>query len=158
VPQLALRTSFIVGFPGETEQAFGRLLDFVHEQEFDHVGVFTYSREEGTAAYDLSGQVPEREKHWRRARLMEAQAEISLRHNRALVGKEIEVLVEGQIAGRATRMRGRTPWQAPEIDGMVLLRGEAEPGEFVRARVKRALTYDLVAETVGAGHPKRYER
>jgi ribosomal protein S12 methylthiotransferase len=158
VPQLALRTSFIVGFPGETEQAFGRLLDFVHEQEFDHVGVFTYSREEGTAAYDLSGQVPEREKHWRRARLMEAQAEISLRHNRALVGKEIEVLVEGQIAGRATRMRGRTSWQAPEIDGMVLLRGEAEPGEFVRARVKRALTYDLVAETVGAGHPKRYER
>ena len=151
VPQVALRSSFIVGFPGETEQAFYRLMDFVREQEFDRVGVFTYSREEGTSAYDLPGQVPEREKRRRRAQLMEAQAEISLRHNRALMGKEVQVLVEGQIAGRATRMRGRTPWQAPEIDGMVVLRGAAEPGEFVRARVKQALTYDLVAEVVGAG-------
>jgi ribosomal protein S12 methylthiotransferase len=151
VPQVALRTSFIVGFPGETEQAFHRLMGFVREQEFDRVGVFTYSREEGTSAYDLPGQVPEREKRQRRAQLMEAQAEVSLRRNQALVGKEIQVLVEGPIAGRATRMRGRTPWQAPEIDGMVVLRGAAEPGEFVCARVKQALTYDLVAEVVGAG-------
>jgi ribosomal protein S12 methylthiotransferase len=158
VPQVAVRTSFIVGFPGETEQAFGRLLDFVREQEFDRVGVFTYSREEGTEAYKLPGQVPEREKRRRRAQLMQMQADISLRRNRTLVGKEIQVLVEGQIAGRATRMRGRTPWQAPEIDGMVLLRGIAEPGEFVRARVKQALTYDLVAEVVGAGQPQRYEQ
>jgi ribosomal protein S12 methylthiotransferase len=157
VPQVALRTSFIVGFPGETEQAFARLMDFVREQEFDRVGVFTYSREEGTSAYDLPGQVPEREKRRRRAQLMEAQAEISLRRNRALVGKEVQVLVEGQIAGRATRMRGRTPWQAPEIDGMVLLRGVAESGEFVCARVKQALTYDLVAEVVSAGQPQRCE-
>jgi ribosomal protein S12 methylthiotransferase len=114
------------------------------------VGVFTYSREEGTAAYDLPGQVPEREKRRRRAQLMEAQAELSLRRNRALVGKKVQVLVEGQLAGRATRMRGRTPWQAPEIDGMVVLRGAAEPGEFVCARVNQGLTYDLVAEVVGA--------
>lgn len=151
VPQVALRTSFIVGFPGETEQAFHRLMGFVREQEFDRVGVFTYSQEEGTSAYNLPGQVPEREKRRRRAQLMEAQAEISLRRNRALIGKEVQVLVEGQIAGRATRMRGRTPWQAPEIDGMVVLRGAAEPGEFICARVKQALTYDLVAEVVGAG-------
>jgi ribosomal protein S12 methylthiotransferase len=151
VPQVAIRTAFIVGFPGETEQAFRRLMGFVREQEFDRVGVFTYSREEGTSAYDLPGQIPEREKRRRRAQLMEAQAEISLRRNRALIGEEVQVLVEGQIAGRPGRMCGRTPWQAPEIDGMVVLRGAAEPGEFVRARVKQALTYDLVAEVVGAG-------
>jgi ribosomal protein S12 methylthiotransferase len=158
IPQVALRTSFIVGFPGETEQAFGRLLDFVHEQEFDRVGVFTFSREDGTAAYDLDNQITEREKRRRRVQLMEAQAEISLRRNRALVGKEVQVLVEGQIAGRATRMRGRTPWQAPEIDGMVLLGGSAEPGEFVSARVDQALTYDLVAEIVGPVESERYEQ
>jgi ribosomal protein S12 methylthiotransferase len=158
VPQVALRTSFIVGFPGETEEAFRRLVDFVREQEFDRVGVFTYSREEGTSAYSLSGQVPEREKRRRRAQLMEVQAEISLQRNRALEGREVQVLVEGQIAGRATRMRGRTPWQAPEIDGMVLLRGAAEPGEFVRARVKQALTYDLVAEVMSTGEAERCEQ
>jgi ribosomal protein S12 methylthiotransferase len=109
VPQVAIRTSFIVGFPGETEEAFGRLLEFICQQKFERLGVFTYSREEGTAAYDLPGQVPEVEKRRRRAQLMEAQAKISLQRNRALISKEIQVLVEGQIAGRATRMRGRTP-------------------------------------------------
>jgi ribosomal protein S12 methylthiotransferase len=158
VPEVALRTSFIVGFPGETEQAFRRLLDFVREQEFDRVGVFTYSREEGTSAFDLPGQLPEREKRRRRARLMEAQAEISLRRNRALIGREVQVLVEGQNAGRATRMRGRTPWQAPEIDGMVILHGAAQVGEFVPARVEQALTYDLVAKVVGAGQAERCEQ
>jgi ribosomal protein S12 methylthiotransferase len=158
VPQVALRTSFIVGFPGETEQSFHRLLDFVREQEFDHVGVFTYSREEGTSAYDLPGQISEREKRRRRAQLMAAQAEISLQRNRALLGKEVQVLVEGYPAGRATRMRGRTPRQAPEIDGIVMLRGAAEPGEFVRARVKQALTYDLVAEVIEAGQSERCEQ
>jgi ribosomal protein S12 methylthiotransferase len=132
-------------------------MDFVREQEFFHLGVFTYSREEGTAAYGLPDQLPEREKRRRRNRLMELQAEISLRHNRALVGKQVQVLVEGQIAGRAGGMRGRTSWQAPEIDGAVVLRGAAEPGEFLRARVKQALTYDLVAEVVGAGQSGRCE-
>lgn len=158
VPQVSLRTSFIVGFPGESEQAFERLVDFVREQEFDHVGVFTYSREEGTAAYDLPGQVGEREKRRRRARLMEVQAEISLHHNQSLVGKEVQVLVEGPTPGHATRICGRTPWQAPEIDGTVTLRGVAEPGDFVHARVKHARTYDLVAEIVGAGQPERCEQ
>jgi ribosomal protein S12 methylthiotransferase len=145
IPEVTLRTSFIVGFPGETEAAFRRLVDFVRDIEFDRVGVFTYSREENTAAGEMPGQVPERVKRARRAELMQTQAEISLRKNRGLVGREVEVLVEGPMPGSAARMRGRTPGQAPEIDGSVFLRGEAEPGEFVRARVERALSYDLHA-------------
>lgn len=149
VPGVTLRTSFIVGFPGETEQAFGRLLDFVREEQFDRVGVFTYSREEKTAACDMPDQLPERVKRARRSALMELQAEISLRKNRSLLGRELEALVEGEAEGRATRMRGRTSGQAPEIDGMVLLKGEAHPGEFVRARIDRVLSYDLVGEVTG---------
>lgn len=143
VPGVALRTSFIVGFPGESDAAFGRLLEFVREQEFDRVGVFTYSREENTAAHDLPEQVPERIKRVRRAQLMEAQAGIALRKNRGLIGCELEVLVEGPVPGRTTRMRGRTQAQAPEIDGSVFFTGEALAGEFVRVRIDKALTYDL---------------
>ena len=150
VPGVALRTSFIVGFPGEDDAAFARLTDFVRTEQFDRVGVFTYSREENTTAYALDGQVPERLKRARRSELMETQAEISLRRNRGLVGQEIEVLIEGSTPGRGTRRRGRTASQAPEIDGMVILKGEAEPGEFVRARVERALSYDLHAVISGA--------
>jgi ribosomal protein S12 methylthiotransferase len=150
IPAVAIRTSFIVGFPGETEAAFVRLVDFVREQQFDRVGVFTYSREENTAAYDLAGQVPEAVKRRRRAELMEVAAEISLQKNRGLVGREIEVMVEGAAVGRATRLRARTPAQAPEIDGMVLLSGDAEPGEIVRARIERASTYDLHGRITGA--------
>ena len=150
VPGVALRTSFIVGFPGETEAAFATLVDFVREQRFDRVGVFTYSREENTAARDLAGQLPEAVKRRRRAELMEVAAEISLEKNRDLVGRELEVMVEGAAPGRATRLRARTSAQAPEIDGMVLLNGEAEPGEIVRARIERASTYDLHGRITGA--------
>jgi ribosomal protein S12 methylthiotransferase len=150
VPNVTLRTSFIVGFPGEDDAAFTRLLSFVREVEFERVGVFTYSREEDTAAYSHSGQVSERVKRARRAELMEAQAQISLKKNRELVGREMEVLVEGPLPGRATRMRGRTSGQAPEIDGAVFLKGEAMPGEFVRARIERALSYDLHARVTEA--------
>jgi ribosomal protein S12 methylthiotransferase len=143
IPGVALRTSFIVGFPGETEAAFATLVDFVREQQFDRVGVFTYSREENTAACDLAGQLPEGVKRRRRAELMEVAAEISLARNRGLVGRELEVMVEGAAPGRATRLRARTAAQAPEIDGMVLLSGEGEPGEIVSARIERASTYDL---------------
>ena len=149
IPGVVLRTSFIVGFPGETDAAYGRLVDFVREIEFDRLGVFTYSREENTAACDLPGQLPERVKRERRAALMETQAEISLKKNRGLVGREVEVLVEGPLPGRATRLRGRTAGQAPDIDGSVFLKGEAEPGEFVRARIEKALSYDLHAHVAG---------
>jgi ribosomal protein S12 methylthiotransferase len=150
VPGVTLRTSFIVGFPGETEAAFGRLLDFVAEQQFDRVGVFTYSREDNTAAFDMPGQVPDRVKRARRARLMEVQAGISLRKNRDLIGRELEVLVEGPVPGRPARMRARTRGQAPEIDGMVFLKGQATTGEFARAVIEKALTYDLRGCVVGA--------
>jgi ribosomal protein S12 methylthiotransferase len=150
VPGIALRSSFIVGFPGETDEAFERLMDFIREQEFDRVGVFTYSLEENTGAFELPDQVPERIKRARRARLMELQGEISLKKNRDLIGCEIEVLVEGAIPGRATRMRGRSQSQAPEIDGSVFLRGEAAAGEFVRVRIDKALTYDLSGRVKGA--------
>jgi ribosomal protein S12 methylthiotransferase len=150
IPEVVLRTSFIVGFPGETDEAFDRLADFVRNEQFDRVGVFTYSREENTAAFDLSDQVPERVKRARRASLMATQSEISLAKNRGLVGREIEVLVEGAMPGRSTRLRGRTSGQAPEIDGSVFLAGDAEAGEFVRARVDKALSYDLHATVAGA--------
>jgi ribosomal protein S12 methylthiotransferase len=150
IPGVILRTSFIVGFPGESERAFGRLIEFVREQQFDRVGVFSYSREEDTAACALPDQVPERVKRRRRAELMQVQAEISLRKNRGLVGRELEVMVEGSAPGRTTRVRGRIASQAPDIDGMVLLGGEAEPGDFVRARIERATTYDLHGRITGA--------
>jgi len=148
LPGVTLRTSFIVGFPGESDQAFDRLEDFVREQQFDRVGVFTYSHEENTAAFDLPGQISERVKRARRAHLMRTQAEISLRKNRSLVGTEAEVLVEGSLADN--RLRGRIAGQAPEIDGAVFLTGEAEAGEFVRAEIDRALTYDLHGRAMGA--------
>jgi ribosomal protein S12 methylthiotransferase len=150
IPGVALRTSFIVGFPGESEAAFAKLVDFVREQQFDRVGVFTYSREENTAACDLPDQVPERIKRRRRAELMEVQAEISLAKNRSLVGRELEVMVEGAAPGGAARLRARSSAQAPEIDGVVLLSGEAEPGDMVRARIERATTYDLHGRIMGA--------
>src|SRR5271166_4531133 len=150
IPDVVLRTSFIVGFPGETDAAFDRLADFVRSEQFDRVGVFTYSREENTAAFDLPDQVPERVTRARRASLMATQSEISLAKNRGLVGREVEVLVEGAMPGRSTRLRGRTSGQAPEIDGSVFLAGDAEPGEFVRARVDKALSYDLHATVAGA--------
>jgi ribosomal protein S12 methylthiotransferase len=149
IPGVTLRSSFIVGFPGETEKAFERLMDFVREEQFERVGVFTYSREENTAAYEMQSQVPERVKRERRSALMELQADISLRKNRDLIGREVEVLVESEVEGRATRIRGRMSGQAPEIDGMVLLKGEADPGDFVRARIDKALSYDLVGEVTG---------
>ncbi len=155
IPDVTLRTSFIVGFPGEDDAAFNRLVTFVREMEFDRVGVFTYSREENTAACSLPGQVPERVKRARRAELMEVQAKISLKKNRELVGREMEVLVEGPVPGRATRMRGRLAGQAPEIDGAVFLKGEAEPGEFVRATIERALSYDLHARVAEAVNDRR---
>ena len=149
LPDVALRTSFIVGFPGETEAAFSRLVDFVHAQRFDRLGVFTYSREENTGAYNLPDQVPARVMRSRRARLMEVQAGVALGKNRGLVGQEVEVMVESRAPGPA-RLQGRTAAQAPDIDGMVFLRGEAEPGDFVRARIEKAFTYDLHARVIDA--------
>ncbi len=149
IPSVALRSSFIVGFPGETESAFRHLEDFIRHQQFDRVGVFTYSREENTVAGAMANQVPNAVKRERRRRLLELQATIAQARNRMWVGREVEVLVEGELGGRAGRWRGRTASQAPEIDGMVILRGEALPGEFVRVRIEQARTYDLVGTIQG---------
>src|SRR5947207_1467477 len=143
VPGIALRSSFIVGFPGEREDDVRELCDFIAEAEFDRVGVFPYSREEGTAAATLPGQVPERLKRERRARAMEAQAAVSARRGAAQIGRDVDVLVEG-TSGRV--LVGRTRTQAPEIDGRITVVGTASPGDIVRARVTGADTYDLRGE------------
>lgn len=145
VPGLTLRTTFIVGFPGETEAEFQHLLDAVERLEFDRVGVFTYSAEDGTPAYSLPGQVPEKVKERRRRLVMEAARRRSLERNRALVGSVMDALVEG--AGRLGARRvlvGRTRRDAPEVDGLVFLHGRASVGDLVAARIVQALDYDLV--------------
>lgn len=149
VPGVAIRTSFIVGFPGETEAEFQELLAFVRAAEFDNVGVFSYSDEEGTASFDLPGRVPPRLKEGRRRRLLALQKRISARRNRRRVGERVEVLVEGPHPESELLLRGRLATQAPEIDGAVILNdGSAEAGSFVTAEVTEAHAYDLVARIV----------
>lgn len=140
VPGIALRSSFIVGFPGETEDDVRALLDFLDEAELDHVGVFRYSQEEGTAAGAMAGQLDPVLVDERWGRVMAHQAVISARLAARRVGEVVEVLVEHAGAGR---LRGRTSQQAPEIDGIIRLTGSAAPGELVRARVVGSDTYDL---------------
>jgi len=151
VPGVAIRTSFIVGFPGETEEDFSQLLDFVKAARFDNVGVFTYSDEEGTTSYDLGDRVPASVKEARRRKLMSLQKRISTRRNRARVGERVEVLVEGTHADTDLLLRGRTAGQAPEIDGQVIINdGTADPGTFVTVEITEAHPYDLVGRVVPA--------
>jgi ribosomal protein S12 methylthiotransferase len=144
MPDIAIRTTFLVGYPGETEEAFQALLDFVEEMRFDRVGVFTYSREEGTPAEGLEDNVPEDVKEQRRQRLLAVQQPISLEKNQAMVGKTLDVLVEGQDEGLSA---GRSYRDAPEVDGLVLMQEELPVGEIIPARVIAALEYDLIAES-----------
>jgi ribosomal protein S12 methylthiotransferase len=146
VPDLTLRTTFIVGFPGESNEEFDHLLESVDRLRFDRVGVFTYSDEEGTAAYQREGQVAKRIKEARRRMLMKLARRRSLERNRALVGTPIDVLVEGSgQLGQRSVLVGRSRRDAPEVDGLVFLHGRADVGDLVRARVVQALEYDLVA-------------
>jgi ribosomal protein S12 methylthiotransferase len=147
MPDLALRTTFIVGFPGETEDEFQALLDFVEEMQFDRVGCFTFSFEPGTSSEVLGDPVAQEVKDERRARLMELQQSISLRKNQNLVGKTLTVMVEGFNEGLTI---GRSYRDAPEIDGLVLIEGEAPVGEMIPARITGALAYDLTG-TVDIG-------
>jgi ribosomal protein S12 methylthiotransferase len=135
----------IVGFPGETESQFKNLLHFVEETEFDHLGAFKYSSEEGTPASRLPDQISEEVKEDRLRRLMEIQKKISLKKYQQWVGRREEVLVEGPLARRGT-LRGRLQTQAPEIDGCVFLKGEAQAGDWVIARITQALPYDLIGQ------------
>jgi ribosomal protein S12 methylthiotransferase len=149
VPGVAVRTSFIVGFPGETAKDFDELLAFVQAAEFDNVGVFTFSDEEGTASFDLPGRVGSSVKEARKRRLMSLQKKIAGRLNRRRVGERIEVLVEGTHPDTDLILRGRLSTQAPEIDGSILINdGTASPGDFVTCEVTDAHPYDLVARIV----------
>jgi len=147
VPEVAIRTTFIVGFPGETEAEFASLLAFVQEAKLDRVGAFTYSRENGTPSAELPGQVPFRVKRERFDRLMRAQSVVALEKNRSWVGRELEILVDevkdGWAAGRSFR-------DAPEIDGWVYAKGTAQPGTFVKVTVDEAQTHDLYGHLAGS--------
>ncbi len=143
MPDVALRTAFIVGYPGETEREFQTLLDFVAEVRFDRVGGFLYSPEEGTAAAALPKRVPEEVQMDRLERLMALQQQISFELNQEQVGRTLEVLVEGQGEGLSV---GRSYRDAPEIDGLVLIDQELAVGQMVQAHVTGAMEYDLVGE------------
>jgi ribosomal protein S12 methylthiotransferase len=142
LPDAVLRTTFIVGFPGETDEHFEHLLQFVERHEFDHVGVFTFSAEEGTPAYSLPNQVPQAIMDKRRDALMALQQPISLKKNQAEIGKTVNVLIEqenpetGELVGRSARF-------APEVDGVVYVQGKAALGTLVPVTIADADVYDL---------------
>jgi len=140
VPDVALRSAFIVGFPGETDADFEELAAFLSEARLDHVGVFRYSREEGTEAGDFPDQVPAAVKRQRHRRLMTVQSRVAAERNRAQIGRVEPVLVCGEDGGRRY---GRTAKQAPDIDGVVYLAPAAEPGTITSVKIVDATIYDL---------------
>ncbi|HYN86801.1 MAG TPA: 30S ribosomal protein S12 methylthiotransferase RimO [Pyrinomonadaceae bacterium] len=154
VPGIAVRTTFITGYPGETDEDFDELVRFVRNVEFDRVGVFAYSDEEGTPAHDLPDKVARRTAERRRARLMKEQARISLRRNRARVGETVRVLFEGASGETDLLWQGRMETQAPDIDGCVLINDAPEDreapraGDFVNVLVTGAQEHDLVGAIV----------
>lgn len=147
IPGLVVRTTMIVGFPTETEERFQELYDFVQEMQFDHMGVFTYSPEEGTFAESLGDPVSAQEKEARRERLMELQSRLALENKQALVGETLDVLVEGIDEEQAVII-GRTYRDAPEIDGLVVANGRAEVGELTPVTIEGIGPYDLFGSQV----------
>src|SRR5439155_22113654 len=148
-----LRSSFIVGFPGETEKEFEELCDFVREAELDWMGSFAYSDQEGATAFALGGKLSPRETERRRRYLMQIQRSISKRKKKALCGKEFEVLLEGPSEESDLLLEGRTAMHAPEIDGKLYITDlpdglEPIPGEFYRCQITETHDYDLVAKIV----------
>ena len=149
IPDATIRTTLIVGFPGETEENFQELKEYVKEFEFDYAGVFKYSREEDTVAYNLPDQVPEEIKDRRYAELVNLQSEIAERKNRRFLGQEIEVMIDGVSSESEYLLEGRTRGQALEIDGKVLTTdGTARPGEIVKVKVEQNFEYDFVGPIV----------
>ncbi|MGD0843208.1 MAG: 30S ribosomal protein S12 methylthiotransferase RimO [Geobacteraceae bacterium] len=150
IPGIALRTSLIVGFPGETEEDFRKLLHFVEETQFDHLGVFCYSREEGTPAAVMPGQISERIKRERYKKLMRAQARLSFKRNRRLIDTLDQVIIEGYSEETDLLLKGRSSRQAPDIDGQVYITaGTANIGDIVTLRITDSSDYDLIGEIVG---------
>jgi len=153
VPGITLRTTFIVGFPGETDEDFEELMGFVRDVEFDRVGVFTYSDEEGTHGFDLPEKVTARVMKSRRAKLMREQAKISRRRNGELIGKRFRALFEGANAESELLLQARLESQAPEVDGQLLLNDApddfaAVAGDFVQVEITAAHEHDLVARVL----------
>jgi ribosomal protein S12 methylthiotransferase len=158
IPGIALRTSLIVGLPGETEADFQDLLGFVEESRFERLGVFEFSPEDGTPAAEMARQVPEKVKRARFEQVMELQQGISRAHQQAMIGRKIEVLVEGASEETEHLLAGRHAQQAPEIDGLTYVNdGVAYPGEIVTVEVTDASAYDLVGRVV-AREPGRARR
>ena len=150
VPEIALRTTLIVGFPGETEEDFEELMQFVKDIEFDRVGVFTYSDEEGTHGFDLDQKVPVKTMRSRRAKLMREQQKISKRKNKAMIGKQFRALLEGISDETELLLQARLETQAPEVDGHILINDVPEdfagkPGDFINIEITEAHDYDLIA-------------
>ncbi len=153
IPDVTLRTSFIVGFPGETESEFEQLCEFVRQAEFDWMGAFGYSDQEGAHAFALDEKLPVREIERRRKHLMQIQRRISKKRKKALVGRELDLLLEGVSEESDLLLEGRTPRHAPEIDGKVFVNDvpeglQPQPGEFYRCQITEAHDYDLVAKIV----------
>jgi ribosomal protein S12 methylthiotransferase len=153
IPDLTLRTSFIVGFPGETEREFEELCDFVREAQFDWMGAFSYSDQEGARAFGLEKKLSSREIERRRKHLMSIQRLISKKKKKALIGRECDLLLEGESEETDLLLEGRTPMHAPEIDGKVFVNEypediEPKPGQFYRCQITEAHDYDLVAKII----------
>lgn len=149
IPEAVFRTSLIVGFPGETEEEFQELKDFVEEFQFDYIGVFQYSREEDTVAYTMENQIPEEVKERRQAELINLQNEIAESKNRKLLGREVEVLIDGISSESEYMLEGRLKTQALDIDGKVLTsEGTAQVGEMVRIMLEQNFEYDFIGRIV----------
>ena len=150
IPHLAIRTTLIVGFPGETNGDFKELLDFIREVRFERLGLFKYSREEHTLAYNFDRQIPEKVKQFRYEQALSLQQDISAEINQGFLGKQVDVLVDEQDEQDKSRYLGRTRYDAPEVDGCVYVRSKKrlKIGDFVKVKVIDTLEYDLVAEAV----------
>lgn len=149
IPDAVIRTQFIVGFPGETDEQFEELLEFIAEQQFDRVGCFKYSPEENTAGGRMDNQIDEETKEERYRAVMEIQQNISRDKHKAFIGKTVQVLVEGFSEETELLLQGRTSQQAPDIDGVVLINdGQAEVGQFVNVKITDSMEYDLIGEIV----------
>jgi len=175
IPGIALRTTFIVGFPGETEASFNTLLDFIRETKFERLGVFTYSQEDGTLAGKMAGQISDKVRQKRRELVMAAQHKIARQVSESFVGREIKVLVEGQANAKQLQSANVSSWEhglirepetqnsklkiqnflvargeadAPDIDGRVYIHGKLPIGEFAHVKIIGHTDYDLIAEPV----------
>ncbi len=152
MPDLTLRTTFITGFPGETEAEFAELVEFVEAQRFDHLGVFVYSYEESTPSSKLPDHVADDVKHERRERLMAVQQQVAFDRNQARLGRQMDVLIDGPVAGESNVWLGRTREDAPDVDGLVYVTAHEHPladGAIARCEIVAVQDYDLIAAAIG---------